>query len=373
MLALDWSSLVRQILFYLFGAFTAIVAAVVGPTYDQILVPELSPGALFPSLFAAHPTATNFLAPAARFSTYLVTGVVDPAVALVALGVAVLYWARALSDRYRVQFDGLLPRLVLAVVAANFTVPIGAAILSVAGATYPVFAGWDGGAWQHWVNLAGWGEASFSEQNGALAFVLSLVEFTLVLALALAVGARDALLAVLLVLLPVFSLLWPFRPLSPLARRGWLLFLELAFAPCVLVVPLELAVHSPSAVMLVAYLGVALASPFLLSVAGTNLVGLGFPSAGNVVHQAGQRAVATAPSAPAALAAPIGAGSAGALGRSAGAGVRGVGAASAPMAPPIAVAQLLGHGGAHLARHIGRAVHGPGPGHLPPMRPGGRG
>jgi len=369
MLALDWSSIVRQILYYLFGALTAFVAAVIGPTYDQILVPELSPGALFPSMFAAQPTVTNFLAPAAQFSTYIVTEVVDPAVALVALGVAGLYFARALSERYRLQLDGLLPRLVLAVVTANFTVPIGAAVLSVAGATYPVFAGWDGGAWQHWVNLAGYGEVGFSLQNGALAFVLSAVEFALVLALAMAIGVRDALLAVLLVLLPVFSLLWPFRPLSPLARRGWLLFVELAFAPCAMVVPLELAVRSPSPVMLVAYLGVALASPYLLSVAGTNLVGFGFPSTGAVVHQSTQRAVATAPSGPAAFAAPVASGGSGLAGRSAASGVRGVGGASATMAPPIAVAQLLGHGGAHLARHIGRAVHGAGPGHLPPLRP----
>lgn len=374
MLAVDWSVLVRTLLFLLFAALTAFVAAVIGPTYDQILVPELSAGALFPSLTAAHPSGTNFLAPAARFSGYLVSGIVDPLVALVALGVAGLYLLRALSDRYRVEFGQLLPRLVIAVVAANFTVPIGGAILAVAGSAYPVFSAWDGGAWQHWVNLAGYGEFQLSWDNGALAFVLSMVEFALVLALVLLVGARDALLAVLVVLLPVFSLLWPFRPLSTLARRGWLLFVELAFFPCALVVPLELAVHAPSAVMLVGYLGAAVASPYLVSIAGAHLMGLGFPAAGNLIQQSGQRAIATAPAAPTAYVASAVAVGAGSAGRASAAGLRSVGSAAAPMAPPLAFAHLLGHGGAHLARHVGRAVRGSGsgPGRVPPLRPRGR-
>ena len=371
--ALDLGSIVQAILFLLFADLTALVVAVVGPTYDQLLVPELSPGSLFPSLWAANPGGPNFLAPAARFSDFLIAGVVDPAIALVVLGVALLYLGRAVSPRWSAQFDALLPRLVIAVVGANFAVPIGGAILGVAGSLFPVVAGWDGGAWQHWSNLAGFGEFRLSWDNGVLAFVLSLVEFTLVLGLVLAVAVRDALLAVLIVVLPGFTLVWPFRPFSALARRGWLLFVELAFLPCVMVIPLELAVGSSSPVLLVAYLGVALGSPFLLSMAGTHLSAVGFPSAPGTVGPALQRAVGSAPSAPARYASgAVSSASSGATGRALGSGLRAVGSASAPMAPPIAFAELLGQGAAHLARHIREVSrNGGGPSRIPPLRPRG--
>src|SRR5208283_4360074 len=266
--SVDLGDLVRTLLFLLFAGLTAIITAVIGPTYDNLLVPELQPSALFPPLLGSGSGGVNYLSTGARFSGYVLTNVVDPAVTLVALGVAVLYLSRSVVSRWADALDGLLPRLIIGVV----------------GGLYPIISGWDGGAWQHWVNLAGWGQVPFSWDNGALAFVLSLVEFAAVFVLVLAVGIRDAVLAVLLVLLPIFTLLWPLHPLSPLARRGWLLFGELAFLPCVLVVPLELAVGSPNPVMLVAYLAVAVASPFFLSLAGTSLVSFGFGGASGVVQ-----------------------------------------------------------------------------------------
>jgi hypothetical protein len=375
MLATDLGSLVQAILFLLFADLTALVAAVIGPTYDNLLVPALSPSALYPPIAAASPAASNYLAPAAHFSSFLIAGVVDPAVALAALGVALLYLARSVVSRWAVTFDGLLPRLVLAVGAANFTVPIAGAILSLAAALFPVVAGWDGGAWQHWINLGGDGELQFSWDNGVVAFVLALVEFVLVFSLLLAVGLRDALLAVLLVLLPLFTLLWPFRPLSAIPRRGWLLFVELAFLPSVLVVPLELAVRSPNPEILVGYLGVALASPYLLSASGSHLMAIGFPSVGSTVHQSSQRGLAVAPAAATGLASPA-AGvlkGGGATGAAVAGGIRAAGSASAPLAAPLAVTELLGHGALHLARHIGGRSGGGGPARVPPMRPGGRG
>jgi hypothetical protein len=374
-LALDLGPIVRTLLFLLFADLTALVGAVIGPTYDHLLVPELAASALYPSIYGSVSDPTNFLAPAARFSDFLIASVVDPAIGLVALGVALLYFARTVTPRWRSLFEGLVPRLVLAVVAANFAVPIGGAVLALAGAVYPVVTGWDGGAWQHWQNLAGPGELRLSWDNGVVAFVLALVEFAAVFALVLAVGVRDALLAVLLVVLPLFTLVWPFRPLSGLARRAWLLFVELAFLPCVAVVPLELAVHSPSAVMLVGYLGVAVASPFLLSMAGTNLVAFGFPSAPGTLGPATQRSLATAPGVPARLAGPAlapAAGGGSVASKAAAAGVRAAGTGSLPTAAPLAVAELLGHGAAHLARHVGRSG-GAGPPRIPPLRPGGSG
>ncbi len=374
MLAVDVGDLVRTILFLLFADLTALVAAVVGPTYDHLLVPELASSALYPAVYGSGPT--DFLGKAAAFSAYLLGNVVDPLVALLALGVALLYLARATVARWAVEFDGLLTRLVIAVFAANFTVPIAAGILSVAGGLYPVVAGWDGGAWTHWVDLAGWGELRFSWDNGALAFVLAVAEFALVFGLLLAVGIRDAVLATLLVVLPLLTLLWPFRPLSSIPRRAWLLFAELAFLPCVLVVPLELAVGSPNPILLVGYLTAALGAPFLLSTAGGHLVALGFPGAGGLAQSGVQRGFASAPSAGVGLVAPSASAAAasGPAARAALGSVRSVAGATAPLAIPTAVHELLGHGARHLARHLG---HGPGlrdrPPRLPPFHSAERG
>ncbi len=374
MLAVDWEDLLRAVLFALFADLTAFVAAVTGPTYDGLLVPALAPGSLFPPVLSGGGGPADYAATAARFSSYLISNLVDPLVALGALGVAFLYLARATVARWAATFDGLLPRLVLALVAANFTVPIAAGILDLAGALYPVFAGWDGGAWQHWVNLAGWGEIQFSWDNGALAFVLSLAEFVAVFGLLIAVGVRDALLAVLIVVLPVLTLLWPFRPLSTIPRRAWLLFAELAFLPCVLVVPLELAVGSSSPVILVGFLGAALSSPFLLSAAGTHLGAFGFPAAGGATGAGIQRGVGAAPSAASRGFVPIstGARSAGGVGSAASGAVRAAGTAYAPLAVPLAVRELLGRAGHGLARHARRQGERSPP-RFPPIRPGGPG
>jgi hypothetical protein len=356
-LAIDWSLIVRAILYALFGVVTALVAAIIGPTYDNLFVPEMSASALFPSLYAAHPGPGNFLAPAAQFSTFVLVNVVDPAITLVALGVALLYFARVWVQRWTNQLNGLLPRLVLAIVGANFTLPIAGGILSVSAALFPVIAGWDGGTWQHWVNLAGWGEIWFSWDNGALAFVLSMAEFFLVLALVLAIGVRDAVLAVLLVVLPIFTLLWPIRPLANLARRAWLLFAELAFLPCVLVIPLELAVGSPNPVLLVGFLAAALASPYLLSVSGAHLAGVGFASGAGVLHSGTQRGLGSAPSAAVGPAGPFANAysSSGPTGRALAGSVRASGSAAAPAAAPLAVMEAVGHGALHLVRHLDKS------------------
>ncbi len=371
--SVDLGDLVRTILFLLFAGLTAIITAIIGPTYDNLLVPELQPGALFPPILGPGNGAANYLSTAARFSGFILSNVVDPAVALVALGVAVLYLSRSIITRWADALDALLPRLVLGVVGANFTVPIASAVLGVAGSLYPVVSGWDGGAWQHWVNLAGWGQVSFSWDNGALAFVLSFVEFAAVFALLLAVGIRDAALAVLLVLLPIFTLVWPLRPLSPLARRGWLLFGELAFLPCVLVVPLELAVASPNPVMLVSYLAVAVASPYFLSLAGTSLVSFGFGSASGMVQSNVQRGLQVAPSAATSSLGPVANGvrtSSAAGGAFAGA-TRVAGSAAAPAAAPLVVSELLGHGAWQLMRHVGSSPGKNGPSPQPPLHHGG--
>lgn len=374
MLGINLGSLVQAILFLLFVDVTAIVAAIIGPTYDQLLVPELTQNALYPPLLGPGGASGGYLAAAGHFSSYLLADVVDPAATLVALGVALAYLSKPLVARWSQAFDGLLPRLVIGIVGANFAVPIAGGLLEVGGALFPIVAGWDGGAWQHWVNLAGWGEISFSWDNGALAFVLSLVEFTVVLALVLAVAIRDALLAVLVVLLPIFTLLWPLRPLSPLARRAWFLFAELVFLPSVMVIPLELAVGSPTPVALVGYLSVALASPFLLSLAGTHLVAFGFPGAGGTLASGLARGTTSAPTVAASRWSPAAntARSGGTVGSALAGAVRVGGSAAAPVAAPLAAATLVGHGAAHLVRHLRSTSPAGTAGGWPPVRDGGR-
>jgi hypothetical protein len=376
--ALDIDSIVHAILFGLFAGLTALVAAVVGPTYDNLLVPELSPGALYPAVPGSAGDPSNYLAAASRFSAYTLGAVVDPAIALIALGVAALYLARATSARWGARFDVFLPRLLIAVIAANFTVPIAGAIVALGASLFPVLAGWDGGSWQSWVNLAGVGEVPYSWDNGAVAFVLAIAEFFVVFALVLAVALRDALLAVLLVLLPLFTLLWPFGVLAPLARRAWTLFVELVFLPCVLVVPLELAVGSPSPFLLIAYLGCALGSPFLLSTAGAQLSAIGFPGGGGTVGGGVQRGLAASSSGASGYLAPVSsvARTSGPVAPALGGAARAAGSAVAPAAAPLAAAHLVGHGALHLVRHIGRPPptnHGSGPGPWPPVRGGGPG
>jgi hypothetical protein len=316
----------------------------------------------------------NYLSVAAQFSTYVLVNVVDPAIALVGIGVAVLYLFRSFVERFAHAIESLLPRLVLAVVAANFTIPIAGAILDLGSGLYPSISGWDHGEWQSWIYLAGFGQFAYSWDNGALALILSLVEFALVLGLVLAIGLRDALLAVLIVLLPIFTLLWPFRPLAPLARRAWFLFVELVFLPCVMVVPLELAVGSPSPVLLVGYLGCALASPFLLSLAGTQLSSFGSPGSAAVISAGTQRGLSTTPAAATAYASPLTAspGNSSAARQAVASTIRAAGTASAPAAAPLAAAQIVGHGAAHLIRHVRAPAKSPGARqNTPPI--GGRG
>lgn len=357
------SAAIQALLLSIFGVGTAVLLAIIGPTYDNLLVPSLAAGALYPALGASG--GTGFLATSAAFSEYVVASLVDPAVAVVAVAVGGLYLLRAFLGAYGPKLANLLPRLVVAVLVANLTLPLSGAILGLAGATYPVLAGFDGGAWTSWSNIGGPGFAAYSWDNGALAFVLAFVLFSLVLLLVAAVAVRNALLAVLLVLLPVVSLVWPVPTLAPLARRSWLWFVELSFLPCVMIIPLELAVGSPSVVLTMGYLVVALAAPSFLSLAGASLTNAGMPSAGGAISGGMQRGLLAASMVVEGWTAPFGAtlkgvGTGAAL---AGSVQRSAGRA-APMALPAFSSELLGHGSArlfgHLAHRAGSITRAPG-------------
>jgi hypothetical protein len=341
---------VQLLLFVLFAGLTAILAAIIGPTYDNIVVPELQPSALYPSPFGG----PSFLAGAAAFSTFLLGNLVDPAIALVGFAVALAYLGRSFFGRWAGAAEPLVARLILAVVLANFTLPLAASLIDLGGAAYPIIDSWDKFGWEHWENLAGYGEVQFSWDNGALAFVITFALFTMVLLLAAAIALRNAMMGVLLVLLPVFTLLWPVPALAPLARRGWLLFGELTFLPCVLVIPLELAVGAPSVLLLLGYLTVAVGSPALISLAGAQLTSVGFPSAGGAVSGSFQRGLAVASQAGRSYLNPIAAGGevAPALRSAAGGASRTLGSAAFPASIPLLAGEFLGRGASHLLSHL---------------------
>lgn len=344
------TQIVQGLLFAIFAVLTSTLQFVLGPTYNDLLVPELRPGALYPALLQGG----GFFGSASAFSQYVLLRLVDPAVPLVALVLGVLYLARAAVPELAAKATALVPRLVVAVVLANFALPVAAAILGVAASGYPVLATFDGGAWQTWQNLAGPGMLQFSWDNGALAFVLTLVLFTLVMLLVLAVALRDALLAVLAVLLPLLTLLYPVPTLAPLARRAWLLFGQLAFLPWLVVVPLELAVGAGSAPLLVGYLTVALSAPVLLALGGASLSGLGFPAAGSAVAGSVQRGLALGGSAVGSLVAPFTRPLA-TLPSAANAvrgATRNASGGSLPLALPAFTGEMLGQGAARLFRHL---------------------
>ena len=291
--SIDWNVVVQAILFALFSVGTAILNFVIQPTYDNLVVPELSASTLFPSI--AHPGAAGgFLTTAVQFSEFLLGNLVDPAIVLVLLGIALLYLLRSFSTRIGGRVESLLPRLVIALIGSNFSLPLVASALDLGGASFRLVSSFDGGAWRHWQNIAPLGGTVFAWDNGILAFVVSFALFALVLALAVVVALRDALIAVLVVLLPLFTLLWALPPLSVLARRGWALLVELTFVPTVMLVPLELAVGAPNVLLVLAYISIAVGSPYLISVAGSHLGGIGFPAAGSVLNGGLQRGLTVA-------------------------------------------------------------------------------
>ncbi|MCI4336239.1 MAG: hypothetical protein L3K17_03455, partial [Thermoplasmata archaeon] len=109
---MDPTLIVQAFLFAFFATLTSILSAITGPTYDNLLVPELSGGALYPAMPLGG-GGTGFLATAATFSDYLLANLVDPLIVLVALAIGLLYLGRSFLGRWAVQFEAALPKMVL--------------------------------------------------------------------------------------------------------------------------------------------------------------------------------------------------------------------------------------------------------------------
>ncbi|MCI4347446.1 MAG: hypothetical protein L3J97_02360 [Thermoplasmata archaeon] len=371
--SIDWNVVIQAILFALFTAGTGILNVVLQPTYDNLVVPELSSTSLFPSI--AHPGASaGFLSTAVQFSEFLLANLVDPAIALVLVALGGLYLFRSFSARMGSGLEPLLPRLVIALVGANFTLPLAASALDLAGSTFRLISSFDGGLWRHWTNLVPAGGIVFSWDNGVLAFVVTFALFALVMALAALVALRDALIAVLLVLLPLLTFLWALPPLASLARRGWTLLVELAFLPSVILIPLELAVGAPTVLLVLGYLAIAVGSPYLISISRAQLGGMGFPSAGGALTGGLQRGLAVAALSAQGSANTMAPGGS-ATGRAAqvGAAVRGVashlGKGPLPAGVALSAGHLMTQGSRQLLQHIRqfRGAHASVPPH--PARP----
>ena len=274
-------SVVQAFLFTLFSGLTAILQAITAPTYQDLLVPELSRSSLYPPFPGGSAVVLR------RPDRILGLPRGPP---------------RGPGDRRRrgrpraplprplVPRAGdrpprsALPRLVVYVVLANVTVPVAGRDPRPRGFRLP-----DDRRVRRWrvAELAephGPGRRSPSagttgRSRSSSPSCSSRSSSCSIVAVAL----RDALLAFLIVVFPALTLVGAIPPLRPLARRAWLLFGEAAFLPCLLVIPLELAVGSASILLVVAYLTLALASPALISVAGTQLTQLGFPGASGVL------------------------------------------------------------------------------------------
>lgn len=273
---MDYGPVVKAILFALFGGLTAAVTVVTGPTYDNLFVPEMDPSAAYASW-----QGPNVFAAASTFSNALLVGLVDPLAVLVIVAVGLLYLLRSAHPTPRLQ--GLAGKLVLGILVANLVLPITSGIWQLASGVYPAFYDYGGGAWRTFDAIVGPGAVNLSWDNGVLAFVVSWTLFAMVLLLAFLLAFRAAIVAVLLVLLPPLTLLWPLPGLGSVVRKVWVLFLEMTFLPCFVVVPLILAVGSSSVLLTMGLFSVALAMPQILSVSGASLSHAGFPNASFVV------------------------------------------------------------------------------------------
>ena len=354
---MNTSQLVQAVLFAIFAALTGALTWVIAPTYDNLFVPEMAPSALFPPLTISS-TSGDLMARAAAFSVYLVANVVDPLAVLVILVLGILYLLRASLPARFAAWKELAPRFVLGILVANAVVPLATFLWDLASAVYPLFYDYGGGAWRVYGNLVPAGGLAFSWDNGVLTFLVALAMFMVIFLLALVVELRDALVATLLVLLPPLTLLWPIPSLAGFARKAWKLFGEMIFLPCLMVVPLALAVGAGNVLLVLALLGLAAGMPQLLSQAGASFGGLGFPHVGGVVSgdlSTGSRGVRR---------------SVGEWGRSASRGIReGVtsprprgGAVGAPLhaaGPGGYLAGKMGEGLGRLASHLAARARSP--------------
>lgn len=268
---MNYGPIVQAILFALFGALTAAVAVVTAPTYDNLFVPEMSPASAFASW-----TGGNVFAAAVDLSNTLLTELVDPLAVLVIAAVGFLYMVRSVYPSPKLT--GLAPKLLFALLVANLVIPLTSVVWQLAGGVYPVFYEYGGGAWRSYSNLVGPGAVDLSWDNGVLGLVVSWILFGLVLLLAFLIAFRGALVAVLLVVLPPLTLLYPLPGARAIARRAWILFVEMAFLPCFVVIPLVLAVGSGSVLVTLGLFAVALAMPQILSSSGTAISHAGFPN-----------------------------------------------------------------------------------------------
>ncbi len=278
---MDWNSVVQAVLFAIFSVLTEAVNVVIGPAYETLFVPEMAPSSAY-APYLLHADTGSLFYRGAEMSEFVLVNIVDPVAILVIITVGLLYLLRATLPEKAYSWTNLAPRLVIGVLLSNAVLPLTWMLWEVAATVYLPIYSYGGGAWQTYANIVPMGGLNFAWDNGMIAFIASMVLLSLVLTLAFLLAFRDALLAVLLVLLPAVTLLWPIPPLAGLAKRAWWLFAEMTFLPTLVVIPLALAVGSGSVLLVIGLFAAAAGMPLLLSQAGGNLSSAGFPHTGSI-------------------------------------------------------------------------------------------
>src|SRR5579875_3547477 len=186
---MDIGVVVQAVIFALLGTLTAIASTTVSFVYDDLFVPTMSPGQLYPP-YVGPGAPSSVFSHGADMSQFLLVNLVDPIATLVIFGIGVLYLLRSALPAMGRAWTDLGPRLLFGILLANCVLPLTSALWDLSAAVYPLVSNYDHGAWSHYTNLVGPGAISFAWDNGLVTFLVTLTLFTLIFLLVLIVAVR---------------------------------------------------------------------------------------------------------------------------------------------------------------------------------------
>ncbi|MGC8514812.1 MAG: hypothetical protein ACP5OC_01585 [Thermoplasmata archaeon] len=165
----------------------------------------------------------------------------------------------------------ILIRMSLAVVLPLFTIQVLAVIMYISGSGFSFIWNNAGVNWSSGLLYAS-SMTSISQVSGAAPSYLSVMEFFFLSGYFLATTSlivtlelRQALLIVLSILLPVFSILFAIPRVDEYAKRMWKLFVETAVFPFFTIIAVYFAIESSGNFLLqLAFLIFAASSPFVI-------------------------------------------------------------------------------------------------------------
>ena len=165
----------------------------------------------------------------------------------------------------------ILIRMSLAVVLPLFTIQILAVIMYISGSGFSFIWNNAGVNWSYGLAYTS-SMSSISQISGAAPSYLSIMQFFFLSGYFLATTSlivtlelRQALLIVLSILLPVFSILFAMPKVDEYAKRMWKLFIETAVFPFFTIIAVYFAIESSGNFLLqLAFLIFAASSPFVI-------------------------------------------------------------------------------------------------------------